>query len=55
MNFPVYLGAIGYKVTERLLVQGKVFILGRRNKESLEARRYKLEGRILRIFQGGVS
>lgn len=24
--FPVYLGAIGYKLTEKLLAQGKVFI-----------------------------
>ena len=25
-NFPVHLGAIGYKLTEKLLAQGKVFI-----------------------------
>jgi hypothetical protein len=30
-NFPVYLGAIGYKLTENFLAQGKVFIaFGRR-------------------------
>jgi hypothetical protein len=54
LNFPVYLGTIGYKVTQRFLVQGKVFIF-RRNKASQEARRYKLERRILWSFRGGVS
>jgi hypothetical protein len=43
-NFSVYLGAIGYKLTEKLLAQGKVFIEeGRRKKE--EGRRKKEEGR----------
>ncbi|MCC3413544.1 MAG: hypothetical protein JGK24_19375 [Microcoleus sp. PH2017_29_MFU_D_A] len=31
-NFPAYLGAIGYKLTEKLLAQGKVFIAKGRRK-----------------------